>query len=73
MYTSDCVAYRKDVKFIISEVFDCHRLDIEFAGNCQGLTLSTEQLLQLSEAIEWYLFRKENPAATLEECLEELG
>ena len=72
MYISDCVAYRSDVQISISSIDETHRVNVKFGESDVGLTLSTEQLLTLSEAIEWYLFKRDDPAATLEEILEEL-
>ena len=73
MYISDCVAYRNDVQIGISTIDETHRLSVKFGESDLGLTLSTEQLLTLSEVIEWYLFKRDDPAATLEEILEGLG
>lgn len=73
MYISDCIAYRSDVQIGISSIDETHRLNVKFGESDVGLTLSTEQLLILSEVIEWYLFKHDDPAATLEEILEGLG
>ena len=57
----------------VSSIDEAHRLSVKFGETDLGLTLSTEQLLTLSEVIEWYLFKRDDPAATLEEILEGLG
>ena len=72
MYISECIAYRNDVQISISAIGETHRLGVKFGEIDIGLTLSTEQLLNLAEVIEWYLFKRDDPAATLEEMLEEL-
>ena len=50
----------------------CHRLRLANERGIASFNLTTEQLLEIAEAIEWYLFKKEDPAATMEEMLEEL-
>ena len=64
---------QKDITAMLSEQGASHIMTIAAGSDSVIMTFTVEQLLQISEAIEWYLFRKENPAATLEECLEELG
>lgn len=72
MFTSECVAFKTGFLAAVSELDNLHRLRIVCGESDYNLTLSTEQLLQIAEAIEWYLFKKEDPAAVLEEILEEL-
>ena len=64
---------QKDITAMLSPQDKNHVMTIAAGSDSVIMTFTVEQLLQISEAIEWYLFRKENPAATLEECLEELG
>ena len=73
MYISDCIAYRSDVQISMSSIGETHRLGVKFGETDLGITMSTEQLLTLAETIEWYLFKKDDPAETLEEILEGLG
>ena len=66
-------AARKDPSISISSVGENHSLVFSSGADSVSLILTTEQVLQVSEVIEWYLFKRDDPAATLEEILEGLG
>lgn len=63
-------ASKMDVSITAFET--CHRLRLANERGIFSLNMTTEQLLEIAEAIEWYLFKKDDPAAVLEEILEEL-
>lgn len=61
MYASNCIAYQK-AEISVRECDDAHTLRI-VTGPCEvSITMSTEQLLELAETIEWYLLKKDEPA-----------
>lgn len=73
MIIIDPFAAKKDTQISMASVGADHSLVFVSGADSVSLILTTEQVLQVAEVIEWYLFKKDDPAATLEEVLEGLG
>lgn len=61
MYSSECLAHR-EAEITIEECNDSHTVNFATENNTISVTLTTEQLLDLAESIEWYLLKKDEPA-----------
>ena len=54
MYISDVISYRP-AEINVLECNESHTLQFVIGQNITSITMSTEQLLEVAETIEWYL------------------
>lgn len=61
MYISDVIAYLP-AEITVRECNESHTLQFSVGQNITSITMSTDQLLDVAETIEWYLLKKDDPA-----------
>ena len=72
MYASECIAHQKaEIKFETVNGYPALQIESDFG--LVNFTMSHAQLEDLLEKGEWWLLKKDDPAAKLDEILEGLN
>lgn len=65
MYVSDVISYRP-AEINVCECNGSHTLGFSIGTDRMAITMSTEQLIEVAETIEWYLLKKDSDCAECE-------